>query len=57
MEEIKEKEDADMIVCLSHSGTNKDSDKSEDEKLAKEVPDLDLILSGHTHTFLDEPII
>ncbi len=57
VEEIKEKEDADMIVCLSHSGTNKDSDKSEDEKLAKEVPDLDLILSGHTHTFLDEPII
>lgn len=57
VEEIQENEDADMIVCLSHSGTNKDSDKSEDEKLAKEVPELDLILSGHTHTFLNEPIV
>ena len=57
VEEIREKEDADMIVCLSHGGTNKDSDKSEDEKLAREVPELDLILSGHTHTSLAEPII
>ena len=31
--------------------------KSEDEILAKEVPELDLIISGHTHTKLDEPIV
>ena len=55
--EIKEKEDADMIVCVSHSGTWEDEDKSEDEILAKSVPELDLIISGHTHTELSEPIV
>lgn len=54
--EIREKEDVDMIVCVSHSGTWEDEDKSEDEILAKSVPELDLIISGHTHTKLDEPI-
>ena len=54
--EIQEKEDVDMIVCVSHSGTWEDEDKSEDEILAKSVPELDLIISGHTHTKLDKPI-
>ena len=54
--EIKSKEDVDMIVCISHGGVDANEDKSEDEILAKEVPDLDLIVSGHTHTKLDEPI-
>ncbi len=57
VEEIKEKEDVDMIVCVSHSGTWEDESKSEDEILAKAVPDLDLILSGHTHTTLEEPVV
>lgn len=57
VEEIKQTEDADMIVCVSHSGINLSSEKkSEDELLAKAVPDLDLILSGHTHILLEEPI-
>ena len=56
VEEIKKNEDVDMIACVSHSGTWPDEDKSEDEILAKEVPDIDLIISGHTHTQLDEPI-
>ena len=57
VKEIKEKEDVDMIVCVSHSGTWDDESKSEDELLAKGVPDLDLIVSGHTHTALEEPIV
>ncbi len=57
VKEIQEKEKADMIVCVSHSGTWEDEDKSEDEILAKSVPELDLIVSGHTHTDLDEPIV
>ena len=56
VEEIKKNEDVDMIACVSHSGTWEDEGKSEDEILAKEVPDIDLIISGHTHTQLDEPI-
>lgn len=54
---IQANENADMIVCISHSGTWKDEKKSEDEILAKSVPELDLIISGHTHTLLKEPII
>ena len=57
VKEIQAKEKADMIVCVSHSGTWEDEDKSEDEILAKSVPELDLIVSGHTHTDLDEPIV
>ena len=57
VEEIKEKEDTDLIVCISHSGTWEDESKSEDEILAKSVPALDLIISGHTHTELSEPIV
>lgn len=52
-----QKEDVDMIVCLSHSGTSEDKEESEDELLAKEVPEIDVIISGHTHTTLEEPII
>lgn len=54
--DIKANEDVDMIVCVSHSGTWDDESKSEDELLAKAVPDLDLILSGHTHTEIEKPI-
>lgn len=54
---IQETEDVDMIVCVSHSGTWEDESKSEDEILAKKVPELDLIISGHTHTKLEEPIV
>lgn len=53
---IQEKENVDMIACVSHSGTWEDDSKSEDEILAKNVPEVDLIISGHTHTKLDKPI-
>ena len=54
---LKNEEKVDLILCLSHSGTSKDKSKSEDEILAKEVPEIDIIVSGHTHTALEEPII
>lgn len=56
VEDLKE-EGVDMIVCLSHSGTDENTKKSEDEILAKEVPEIDVIVSGHTHTTLEEPIV
>lgn len=43
-----------VVICLSHSGTN--SGKGEDYKLAKEVDGIDVIISGHTHTMLEQPI-
>lgn len=43
-----------VVVCLSHSGT--ENGKGEDYELAKAVTGIDLIVSGHTHTTLHEPI-
>ena len=54
---LKNQEKVDVIICLSHSGTNVDKSLSEDEMLAKEVPDINVIVSGHTHTTLAKPII
>lgn len=54
---IKEQENADMIVCISHGGTSEREAVSEDEILAKSVPELDLIISGHSHTKLETPIV
>ena len=56
---IKENEDVDMIVALSHSGLGSagSTNQSEDEALAKEVQDIDLIISAHSHTILFEPIV
>ena len=54
VEEIREKEDVEFIICLSHSGTT--DGKGEDYALAKAVDGIDVIISGHTHTTLEEPI-
>lgn len=54
---LREEEKVDLVIALSHSGTSKNPKKSEDEILAKEVKGIDLIISGHTHTKLDRPIV
>ena len=48
---------AEFIICLSHSGTGPSLAVSEDEELAKNVDGIDVIISGHTHTTLTDPII
>jgi 5'-nucleotidase / UDP-sugar diphosphatase len=56
--EIKRNGEADMIVCLSHSGYYfADGDKSEDILLAKAVPDINVIISGHSHDELKKEIM
>ena len=56
--EIQANEDVDLIVCLSHSGTNQtDATKSEDEILAQNVDGIDVIISGHSHTQFAEPLV
>lgn len=49
----------DLIICLSHIGYQykNDPDKISDLKLAAATKDIDLIIGGHTHTFLDKPTI
>ena len=52
--EIQEKEQADYIICLSHSGT--EEGRGEDYELARAVDGIDVIISGHTHSTTPEPI-
>lgn len=54
---LREQEQVDLIVCLSHSGTDTDKSASEDEILADKVPDIDVIISAHSHTELKEAIV
>ena len=49
--------DCDMIVCLSHLGLEYESDKVSDLKVAKNSSCIDLIIGGHTHSFLEKSII
>ena len=50
-------EGAEIIVCLSHSGTGDSLASSEDEELAEAVDGIDVIVSGHTHSTLAEPLV
>ncbi|MDN3204414.1 bifunctional metallophosphatase/5'-nucleotidase [Algoriphagus sediminis] len=53
-----QKQGCDLIVCLSHLGYDYgDSRKPSDLILAKEVSEIDVILGGHTHTFMEEPLL
>lgn len=50
-------QNVDIIICLSHSGIWDDLEKSEDEQLALAVPEIDVIISGHTHSQVEKPIV
>jgi 5'-nucleotidase len=54
---LKLKEGCDYVVCLSHLGYRYRHGKVSDIDLAEKSRNIDLILGGHTHTFLDEPDI
>ena len=57
VEEIKSSGEADLIMCLSHCGTTGDGKNGEDFDLIKEVPDIDIVISGHSHTKYEKPVI
>jgi len=52
---LKKQEGCDMIICLSHLGYKYSDNKVSDIVLAKETEHIDLIIGGHTHTFMDAP--
>ncbi len=55
---LKIEKKCDLVICLSHLGYHyKNSDKISDLSLAKATKDIDLIIGGHTHTFLPKPTI
>jgi 5'-nucleotidase len=54
---LREEKGCDLIICLSHLGFNYNGKKASDMTLSTSSADVDLILGGHTHTFLNEPVI
>lgn len=54
---LKETEKCDLIICLSHLGYSYKDDKVSDLILAEKTKGIDLIIGGHTHTFLDKPTL
>ncbi len=56
-ERLRKKEKCDMVICLSHLGYSYNYSKVSDMILAKETEYIDLIIGGHTHTFLDRPTV
>jgi len=53
---LKVEKKCDMVICLSHLGYRYDSKKISDHVIAKKSKNIDLIIGGHTHTYLDKPI-
>ena len=53
---LKIEKGCDLVICLSHLGYDyKNSSKVSDLKLARSTKNIDLIIGGHTHTFLNKP--
>ena len=54
--QLKKNEKCDLVICLSHLGHRyKDENKICDHTIAKNTQDIDLIIGGHTHTFMKNP--
>jgi 5'-nucleotidase / UDP-sugar diphosphatase len=58
---LRDKEKVDLVIALSHGGMEKGKDgrftEGEDVSLARDVPGIDVVISGHSHTFLKEATI
>ncbi|MBT8273827.1 MAG: metallophosphatase [Bacteroidia bacterium] len=56
---LKENEQCDLVICLSHLGYHyrHDDEKVSDLMVSRQTENIDLIIGGHTHTFLPKPTI
>ena len=52
---LKNELECDLVICLSHIGYTYPSNRVSDKILAKNNKNIDLIIGGHTHTFMDQP--
>ena len=53
---LKKEKKCDLVICLSHLGFKYKNEKVSDMVLATQSHDIDLIIGGHTHTFLKKPV-
>tara|TARA_B100000683_G_scaffold206704_1_gene200505 strand:+ start:1899 stop:2810 length:912 start_codon:yes stop_codon:yes gene_type:complete len=56
-EYLKNSLGCDLVICLSHLGFKYKTNKVSDKILASQTKNIDLIIGGHTHTFLNKPVI
>jgi 5'-nucleotidase len=54
---LKNEMKCDIIICLSHLGFKYEENKISDIELAKQSRNIDLFIGGHTHTFLEKPVV
>ncbi|MFK8301563.1 bifunctional metallophosphatase/5'-nucleotidase [Capnocytophaga stomatis] len=55
---LRNEEKCDLVICLSHLGYKYNTDEIIcDLKIAEETSEIDLIIGGHTHTFLPKPTL
>lgn len=59
VEKLRKEDKVDLVIGLSHLGYRYDNEpeRYSDLRVAKEVPGIDFIVGGHTHTFMKEPFI
>jgi 5'-nucleotidase len=59
MTRILKNQKCDLIICLSHLGYSYKNEPNKicDLTLAEKTKDIDLIIGGHTHTFLEKPTV
>ncbi len=57
VKELRDEQKCDVVVCLSHLGFKYENEKVSDMVLAKKSRGIDVIIGGHTHTFLDKAMI
>jgi 5'-nucleotidase len=60
VQSLRQTEKVDVVIALRHSGVVKGKDgrysEGEDVQLAQAVPGIDVVIGGHSHTMLQEPI-
>jgi 5'-nucleotidase len=56
VKELREQDGVDLVICVAHSGLSADG-KGPDAELATKAPGIDVIVGGHSHTLLAQPVV
>jgi 5'-nucleotidase len=54
---LRNEKKCSLVICLSHLGYKMSDNEISDLTLVPQTKDIDLIIGGHTHTFLNEPTV
>lgn len=54
---LKNQEKCDLVICLSHIGYSSDGNAANDQMLAQNSKNIDIIIGGHSHTYMEKPLV